>query len=95
MEIIIKPTITVDKENIGVKTITWFSPDGSELVEYPTTKITNSMISKLWIDKATNSVHYNIRQKYYANYTNNTLSLRIITLADKEFYFSKSIIFTK
>ena len=95
MEIIIKPTITVDKENIGVKTITWFSPDGSELVEYPTTKIINSMISKLWIDKATNSVHYNIRQKYYANYTNNTLSLRIITLADKEFYFSKSIIFTK
>ena len=94
-EIIIKPTITVDKENIGIKTATWYSPDGAELLEYPTTKITNSMISKLWIDKATNSVHYNIRQKYLANYTNNTLSLKIITLADKEFYFTKTIIFTK
>lgn len=92
-EFIIKPNITVDKENIGIKSITWYSPDGGELVEYPTTKISNSMLTKLWIDKSTNSVHFNIRQKFLSNYTNNTLSLKIITLADKEFLFTKSIIF--
>lgn len=95
IEFIIKPNITVDKENIGIKSITWYSPDGGELVEYPITKITNSMLTKLWVDKTTNSLHYNIRQKFVNNYTNNTLSLKIITLADKEFLFTKSILFLK
>lgn len=94
-EVIIKPTITVDKENIGIKSATWYSPDGGEVLEYPTSKITNSMLSKLWVDKNTNSIHYTIRQKYYPNYTNNTLSLKVITLANKEYYFSKTIVFSK
>lgn len=94
-EIIITPTISVDKENIGVKSVTWYSPDGGELLEYPTTKITNSMLSKLWIDKANNALHYYIKPKYVDIYTNNTLSLKVITLADKEFKFNKSIVFIK
>ena len=53
------------------------------------------MISKIWVDKSSNAIHYTIRQKYNANYTNNTLSLKIITLAGKEFYFSKTIVFSK
>ena len=94
-EIIITPTISVDKENIGVKSVTWYSPDGGELLEYPTTKITNSMLSKLWIDKTNNALHYYIKPKYVDTYTNNTLSLKVITLADKEFKFNKSIVFIK
>lgn len=94
-EIIITPTISVDKENIGVKSVTWYSPDGGELLEYPTTKITDSMISKLWVDKANNALHYYIKSKHVDTYTNNTLSLKIITLADKEFRFNKTIVFIK
>lgn len=94
-EVIIKPIITVDKNNVGVKSVTWYNPDGGEIFEYPTTKISNSMISKIWIDKSSNAIHYTIRQKYNANYTNNTLSLKIITLTGKEFYFSKTIVFSK
>mgnify|MGYP004465556375 FL=1 len=85
----------MDKDNVGVKSVTWYSPDGGEIFEYPTTKISNSMISKIWVDKSTNAIHYTIRQKYNINYTNNTLSLKIITLAGKEFYFSKTIVFSK
>lgn len=94
-EMIITPTITVNKDNIGIKTVTWYSPDGGQLFEYPTTKITNSMISKLWINPKDNSVHFNIRQKRIANYTNNTLILKVITLTDKEYYFNKTIYFSK
>lgn len=94
-EMIITPTITVNKDNVGIKTVTWYSPDGGQLFEYPTTKITNSMISKLWINPNDNSVHFNIRQKRIANYTNNTLILKVITLTDKEYYFNKTIYFSK
>lgn len=94
-EMIITPTITVNKDNVGIKTVTWYSPDGGQLFEYPTTKITNSMISKLWINPKDNSVHFNIRQKRIANYTNNTLILKVITLTDKEYYFNKTIYFSK
>jgi hypothetical protein len=27
-EMIITPTITVNKDNVGIKTVTWYSPDG-------------------------------------------------------------------
>lgn len=94
-EMIITPTITVNKDNIGIKTVTWYSPDGGQLFEYPTTKITNSMISKLWVNTSDNSVHFNIRQKRISNYTNNTLILKVITLTDKEYYFNKTIYFSK
>lgn len=94
-EIVIKPNITVNKDNIGIKSITWYSPDGLELYELATNKVSNSMLTKLWVDKATNSLHFNIRQKFQPSYTNNTVQIKIITLADKEFYFSKTIIFIK
>lgn len=94
-EIIITPIISVNKENIGIKSITWYSPDGGELFEYPTTKITNSMISKLWVDKVNNALHYYIRPKHIDDYSNNTLTLKVITLTDKEFIFNKTITFIK
>ena len=94
-EMIITPTITVNKDNVGIKTVTWYSPDGGQLFEYATTKITNSMISRLWVNPKDNSVHFNIRQKRIANYTNNTLILKVITLTDKEYYFNKTIYFSK
>lgn len=94
-EMIIIPTITVNKDNVGIKTVTWYSPDGGQLFEYATTKITNSMISRLWVNPKDNSVHFNIRQKRIANYTNNTLILKVITLTDKEYYFNKTIYFSK
>jgi hypothetical protein len=53
------------------------------------------MLSKLWIDKTNNALHYYIKPKYVDTYTNNTLSLKVITLADKEFKFNKSIVFIK
>ena len=94
-EMIITPTITVNKDNVGIKTVTWYSPDGGQLFEYATTKINNSMISRLWVNPKDNSVHFNIRQKRIANYTNNTLILKVITLTDKEYYFNKTIYFSK
>ena len=94
-EMIITPTITVNKDNVGIKTVTWYSPDGGQLFEYATTKITNSMISRLWVNPKDNSVHFNIRQKRIAGYTNNTLILKVITLTDKEYYFNKTIYFSK
>jgi|GEM_PF-5476367 len=53
------------------------------------------MISKLWVNTSDNSVHFNIRQKRISNYTNNTLILKVITLTDKEYYFNKTIYFSK
>ncbi|MDD7150364.1 MAG: hypothetical protein PUH43_00290 [Clostridium sp.] len=53
------------------------------------------MISRLWVNPKDNSVHFNIRQKRIAGYTNNTLILKVITLTDKEYYFNKTIYFSK
>lgn len=55
---------------------------------------TQSMTQEMWVD--TNGVlHFKVKQKYYRLYTNNTLTLRIITVDGKEFVEQKEILFVK
>jgi hypothetical protein len=48
----------------------------------------------MWID-LNGVLHFKVKQKYSRLYTNNTLTLKIITVDNKEFAFEKEIIFVK
>lgn len=58
------------------------------------TETTNSMMQNLWVDNY-NILHYNIRQKYAVNYTNNIVTIKITTVNGYEYYFEKEILFLK
>lgn len=92
------------KEGFGATYSTqWLmrEPDGKEiLLTKDTYGINNryeppqSMIDKIWVDNY-NILHYNIRQKYAVNFGNNTLIVKIKTLTEQEYIFSKEILFLK
>lgn len=54
----------------------------------------NSMMEQLWVDNY-NILHYNIRQKYKVNYTNNMITVQITTLTGNVYSFEKEIVFLK
>lgn len=58
------------------------------------TKPLKSMISQLWVDNY-NILHYNIKQKYKVNFQNNTLIVKIKTIAGQTYLFQKEILFLK
>ena len=86
------------KEGYGTAyTVEWIVRDisGKEITlsgeEY---HLEQSMMDKLWVDNS-NILHYNIKQKYKTNFNNNTLIIKIKTIAEQEYRFDKEIIFLK
>lgn len=64
---------------------------------FNTTKQQNppeSMMENVWVDN-NGVLHFKIKQKYNQFYTNNTLTLTIITVDNKTFEFEKEIVFVK
>lgn len=53
-----------------------------------------SMMENVWVDN-NGVLHFKIKQKYNQFYTNNTLTLIIITVDNKTFEFEKEIVFVK
>lgn len=53
-----------------------------------------SMMENIWVDN-NGVLHFKIKQKYNQFYTNNTLTLSIITVDNKTFEFDKEIVFVK
>ena len=53
-----------------------------------------SMMENVWVDN-NGVLHFKIKQKYNQFYTNNTLTLTIITVDNKTFEFEKEIVFVK
>lgn len=53
-----------------------------------------SMMENIWVDN-NGVLHFKIKQKYNQFYTNNTLTLTIITVDNKTFEFEKEIVFVK
>lgn len=54
----------------------------------------NSMMEQMWLDND-GVLHFKIKQKYNNLCNNNTITLKIITVDNKEFIFDKEIIFIK
>lgn len=54
----------------------------------------DSMMTKLWVDQ-NNILHYNIRQKYWSNYSNNTIVVQLRTITGQIYTFEKEIMFVK
>lgn len=80
--------------------ITWSMRDGDgKEYELPKTKegaytFNDSMMQAVWVD-TTNILHYNIRQKYKINNNNNNVILKIHTIDERVYEFSKEILFLK
>lgn len=73
-------------------TVEWIGPDGQELTSQPYNP-SESMMEEILIDN--NILHYRIKQKYKVNYTNNTFTVRIVTIDGNEYSFLKEILFLK
>lgn len=73
-------------------TVEWIGPDGQKLTSQPYNP-SESMMEKISIDN--NILHYRIKQKYKVNYTNNTFTVRIVTIDGNEYSFLKEILFLK
>lgn len=76
----------------------WLDKDGNNLARPAGTQDTysldSSMIEKLWVD-SNNVLHYTIKQKYKVTFNNNTIYIRITTVDEKVYTFSKEILFVK
>ena len=73
-------------------TVEWIGPDGQELTSQSYNP-SESMMEDISIDN--NILHYRIKQKYKVNYTNNTFTVRIVTIDGNEYSFLKEILFLK
>ena len=73
--------------------VEWIGPDGQDITNTRYNPA-QSMIENLWVDN-NNILHYTIKQKYKVNYSNNTITVRIITIDDKTYNFQKEILFLK
>ena len=74
-------------------TVEWIGPDGQELTSQPYNP-SESMMEEISIDN-NNILHYHIKQKYKVNYTNNTFTVRIVTIDGNEYSFLKEVLFLK
>lgn len=80
-------------------TVEWYLQSGIDLINIPRDKdnaleVDSSMMDNIWVDN-NNILHYNIRQKYKVNYTNNVFEVRIRTMAGDVYSFTKEILFLK
>lgn len=73
--------------------VEWIGPDGQELTSQRYNP-SESMMEEILIDN-NNILHYHIKQKYKVNYTNNTFTVRIVTIDGNEYSFLKEILFLK
>lgn len=89
------------KEGYGTSYyVTWLMKDESNNeIELPSSKESSytpsdSMLEKIWVDNY-NVLHYNIKQKYKVNYSNNSIIVRITTITNSVYSFNKEILFLK
>lgn len=76
--------------------VVWTTRDGTIIPDNKEGAITPSasMLDGLWVDNYS-VLHYNLRQKYRLDYTNNTIYIRIETYAGDVYTFEKEILFLK
>ena len=82
------------RDGVGTSyTVEWIGPDGQNITGTPYDPA-QSMIRQLWVD-SNNILHYNISQKFRVNNSNNTITVRIVTLDGTTYSFPKEIVFLK
>lgn len=89
------------KEGFGTSYfVSWLMKDAANKEhEIPTSKSKaynpdNSMLENIWVDNY-NILHYNIKQKYRVNFSNNTIIVKIRTIAESTYLFNKEILCLK
>lgn len=89
------------KEGFGTSYfVSWLMKDtNNKEYEIPTSKEhayspDNSMLENIWVDKY-NILHYNIKQKYRVNFSNNTVIVKIRTITESIYLFNKEILCLK
>lgn len=89
------------KEGFGTSYfVSWLMKDANNKeYEIPTSKELayspdNSMLENIWVDKY-NILHYNIKQKYRVNFSNNTVIVKIRTITESIYLFNKEILCLK
>lgn len=89
------------KEGFGTSYfVSWLMKDAENKEhEIPTSKSKaynpdNSMLENIWVDNY-NILHYNIKQKYRVNFSNNTIIVKIRTIAESTYLFNKEILCLK
>lgn len=89
------------KEGFGTSYfVSWLMKDvNNKEYEIPTSKELayspdNSMLENIWVDKY-NILHYNIKQKYRVNFSNNTVIVKIRTITESIYLFNKEILCLK
>ena len=89
------------KEGFGTSYfVSWLMKDSqNKEYEIPTSKSQayspdNSMLENIWVDNY-NILHYNIKQKYRVNFSNNTIIVKIRTIAESTYLFNKEILCLK
>lgn len=89
------------KEGFGTSYfVSWLMKDANNKEsEIPTSKELayspdNSMLENIWVDKY-NILHYNIKQKYRVNFSNNTVIVKIRTITESIYLFNKEILCLK
>lgn len=89
------------KEGFGTSYfVSWLMKDANNKeYEIPTSKELayspdNSMLENIWVDKY-NILHYNIKQKYRVNFSNNTIIVKIRTITESIYLFNKEILCLK
>lgn len=75
-------------------TMKWLDSDKKEILVEPQ-DITNSMMQKVWVDKANNSLHFKVKTKFQNNATKNTIYVRLIALDGSFVDYAKDITFLK
>lgn len=75
-------------------TMKWLDGDKQEITGEPQ-EITNSMIQKVWVDKANNSLHFKVKTKFQNSAIKNTLYVRLIALDGSFVDYAKDITFLK
>ena len=89
------------KEGFGTSYfVSWLMKDAANKeYEIPTSKSKaynpdNSMLENIWVDNY-NILHYNIKQKYRVNFSNNTVIVKIRTITESIYLFNKEILCLK
>lgn len=75
-------------------TMKWLNGDKQEITDKQQ-DIVNSMIQKVWIDKANNSLHFKVKTKFQNSAINNTIYVRLIALDGSFVDYAKDITFLK
>ena len=90
----IRPVIQWAQGKLTSYKITWLLND-IEITNQGLNNPNNSMFNQLYVDKSSNILYYNIKQKYNINYTNNILTLRITAINGTVYEYYKEIVFLK